>query len=218
MTIRSCRILRSTRVSLTTLTVVGTVLLLTSCASASASGPDEAPAEAEMTTQSRGEPGGIRTLAKIDGWREGLETPPGVFSALEVAYDATAAQQMWEDNVPAGLPEVKGDPVTSGRYGELSGVDFTRDVVALWSSGQSSSCPAWADSVSGSGADVLSIGVTVDTGSNGACTADRQVYRTVVVINREAVPDAAALPQTTAVVGEGRPSDSVLLAVYPSAS
>src|SRR5690625_7092225 len=74
--------------------------------------------------------GSVETLAKLDGWRDGPGYE-GPFAVLEIAYDDDTAAMLWEDNVGAGQAAHDG----------LAEVDLSRQVVALYSSGESGSCP-----------------------------------------------------------------------------
>lgn len=161
-------------------------------------------------------PDDLRTLAKVDDWRQGLSTPDGVFSALEVAYDAETAQRLWDENVQGTLPVREGGPAETGVYGDLADVDFDDQVVALWSSGQSGSCPRWLSDVRLDEAGAVVVSEDVDTGGQQGCSDDRHVYRTVVVLDRSAVPDQRDLSAATATDDDASFPARVLLAAYPA--
>jgi len=171
-----------------------------------------ADVESPPTTVSASAP--VRTLAKVEGWRPGLVTPPDVFSALEIAYDADTAQRMWQENVPVDLAHRRGDPLQFGVYGELGSVDFTDYVVALWSSGQSGSCPGWASAIRSSAGGDLVVEEDVETGGNDVCSDDRRVYRTLIVAARDQVPVISDLGSATSTYGESDSPRPVLLAAY----
>lgn len=136
--------------------------------------------------------GGVRTLTKVDSWREGLLVPERTYAVLEVAYDADTAQALWDANIPAGLPAADGDPVQQGQYGDLAGVDFTAQAVAVWSSGQSGTCPGWLSTVrTDTDGEVL---LTRDeSGGRSGCTDDYNTYRTLVVVDRSDLPEPSEL-------------------------
>ncbi|MBF5083081.1 hypothetical protein [Quadrisphaera sp. INWT6] len=157
----------------------------------------------------------VRTLAKIDGWRADLATPPQVFSALEVAYDPETAQRMWQENVPPGLPARGGDPTRFGLYGDLADVDFGGQAVALWSGGQSGSCPGWLSQVRRAETSHVVVTEELDSGIGNACSRDRNVYRTVVVIERDQLPSESSLASAHATDDDPECPAEVLLAAYP---
>lgn len=147
----------------------------------------------------------VRPLSKADSWRDGLwegfesrgEEPP--YALIEIAYDRAAAERAWAENVPPGLPERSGRPDADGRYGELDDVDFSRQAVVVWSSGQSGTCPGWL-------ADVRTVDgvVQVTTDQRGsACTDDYRTYRMVLAVSRDRLPEQGELP-TTEVLVDGR--------------
>ncbi|HWJ84252.1 MAG TPA: hypothetical protein VNR62_02425 [Cellulomonas sp.] len=138
--------------------------------------------------------GGITTLAKVDGWRDGFEGSRG---SLEIAYDAAATRAMWDDNIASDVPDASGDARRPGVYGSLDRVDFGEQVVVMLSSGQSSSCPALLTKVATSNGVVM---VRTDDGTGlfgGSCTADYAYYRVIAAVDRDAVPTAAELDDTT---------------------
>lgn len=154
-----------------------------------------------------GADGGMTTLAKVDGWREGRAGADLTFGHLEIAYDQATAERLWAENVPADLPERSGDPTEPGVYGDLAEVDYDAEVVAVWSSVQSGSCPGWLTAVHFSGG-TLGADEATDAAPTEACTADANPYRVVVVLPREDVPAPTDLP----VRGGDRAPDAV---VYP---
>lgn len=143
-----------------------------------------------------------------------MTLPPHTFSVLEVAYDTQAAQQMWEQNVPADLPERSGSPSDPGRYGDLTGVDFDQQAVALWSSGQSGSCPGWASDIALHDGDVV-VTEDDDSGPGGACTADYNAYRVLVVVDRSDLPTPEAVTTTRIRIADTDIGFRILLAAYP---
>lgn len=144
-----------------------------------------------------GGPAAERTLAKVDGRRDGA-SDGGTFATLELAFDAATAERLWADNVPAGLAAADGVPGGTGVYGDLADVDLATSVVALWSSGQSGSCPEWVREVR-----MVDGVVTVDRAQDGdVCTADYNPYRLVLVLDRRDVPPVEDLPAAMT-VGEG---------------
>lgn len=145
--------------------------------------------------------GSDRTLAKVEGWRGGIDVfePEAI---LEIAYDAETAQTLWDENVGRGLPDLEGKPRNPGIYGELDDVDFDDEVVGLFSDGESSSCPGWVDRVGEVDGDVDILRVE-DMGGGDGCLSDHGAYRVVIVIDRDDVPDADAL-STARVRFDGR--------------
>lgn len=144
--------------------------------------------------------GGVRTLAKVDGWRDGQPFPAEAFALFEVAADDDAARALWDAAVPDGLPARDGDPREVGLYGDLSDVDLDEQVLALWSSGESGSCPGWLAGV-GTSADGALLSCDDDKHSpTGGCSDDDVAYRTVVAVDRSGLPDLADLAAVEATV------------------
>lgn len=146
--------------------------------------------------------GSVETLAKLDGWRDGPGYE-GPFAVLEIAYDDGTAAMLWEDNVGAGQAARDG----------LAEVDLSRQVVALYSSGESGSC---LESVHDVDLDdgTVDIMLTVDTGGGDACSGDYNPYRVVIAIERADVPTRDELAGTEGTVG-GNPALEVLVGEYP---
>lgn len=152
----------------------------------------------------------VVTLAKADGWREGLDpaSMPGEagYGVLELAYDEAAASALWSAAVPDDLPAATGDPVDAGRYGSLDDVDLAEQLLGLWSAGQSGSCPGRLASVATDG-DVVRLVEVQDLQGGDGCTDDYRPYSQVVVLDREQVPAEDRLPVdgelTFAVVVDG---------------
>ena len=135
----------------------------------------------------------IETLAKSSGWREGLaETHGSAFAVVEVAYDRDSAEAAWRDNVPDDLAARDDErPAEPGVYGGLDTVDFDRQVVVVWSSGESSGCPAWlADIDSTDGTIHVQEGAT----AHMECPSDYNPYRLVLAVDRDRLPTADELP------------------------
>jgi hypothetical protein len=156
---------------------------------------------------------GVVVLAKADGWRDGLDRQAlqEYFSVVEIAYNAATARTAWADAVPADLPERDGEPRESGRYGDLDGVDFDRQVLVVYSSGQSGSCPGWLGDVSTADGTVQLM--TDAYVPDEVCTDDYGAYRVVVAVDRDRLPDEAELPtEDVRVDGSGL---SALAAAYP---
>jgi hypothetical protein len=130
-------------------------------------------------------------LAKVDGWRDGLNASN--FAVLEIAFDAATATQAWRENVPMDLGDRSGDPVEAGEYGDLEDVDFEEQVVAVWSSGQSGSCPSWLAQVIVQQSGLLEL-KRGGSDPDEDCTADYRPYRMVVAIDRSHVPPEEELP------------------------
>jgi len=143
-----------------------------------------------------------------------MPTPPNTFAVLEVAYDAQTAQQMWDQNVPADLQERSGDPRDPGRYGSLSDVDFAQQAVALWSSGESGSCPGWISDIAVDSGYVVVTEVD-DSGLGGACTSDYNPYRVLVAVDRADLPASESVATTKIRIADTNIGSQVLLADYP---
>lgn len=155
------------------------------------------------------------TLAKVEGWRPSLQED--AFAVLEIAYDDAAARAMWEDNVPAGLPERDGNPLEAGVYGDLADVDFTQQVVVLYSSGQSGSCPGWVEAVDHRDDGTVDVTRAEDLRGGEGCTDDYNPFRVVVVVDHDDVPAQADLPDVTGTV-DGREVLTLVVGEYPVAS
>jgi hypothetical protein len=157
-----------------------------------------------------------RPLVKAEGWRAHLGSPPP-FAILEIAFDREAAERAWRENTPGGLPRRSGAPAMLGLYGVLDDVDFSRQAVVVWSSGQSSTCPAWLAGVDvdHDGTVVIEIGDTA--GRFGDCTADYRPYRMIVAVDQDRLPPPSRLP-TVNVTGipVGGPLGGALVSTYPA--
>ncbi len=199
--------------------VAAGVLLVAGCASGSEpDGGATSPPPSATTGPTDGAT--VVTLAKVDGWRAGLDpaSMPGEagFGVLELAYDDAAASALWSAAVPDDLPTATGDPLDAGRYGSLDDVDLAAQVLGLWSAGQSGSCPGRLESVATDG-DVVRLVEVQDLRGGDGCTDDYRPYSQVVVLDRDQVPAADGLPVdgelTFAVVVDGavRPSDGSAL-------
>jgi hypothetical protein len=85
----------------------------------------------------------------------------------------------------------------------LNDVDWDRQALVLWRSGESGSCPETLVDV-----DVVDGAVRVaterDTGPNMACTDDYNPYRMVAAVDRDRLPDADALPADLDGVPDGQ--------------
>lgn len=183
--------------------------LVAGCASATApsgDGPTMASTPITSTTPM------LTTLAKVDGWRQGLDpaSMPGEagFAMLELAYDKADAEALWDAAVPDDHPAASGAPTGVGIYGDVADVDLADRVVGLWSSGQSGSCPGWLGAVQVDEETVKLVDVADLQGGDG-CTDDYNPYSQVVVLDRDQVPPREALPVegqlTSAIVTDGTP-------------
>jgi outer membrane protein assembly factor BamB len=115
----------------------------------------------------------------------GMAVDPETFAVLEVAYDRESAERAWRENVPEGLDRRDDEhPSAPGVYGLIDDVDFDRQVVVVWSSGESGSCPEYVASIDTSGRDIR---VRTD-GGFGVCTSDYNPYRMVVAVDRDRLP------------------------------
>lgn len=152
----------------------------------------------------------IETLAKASGWREGLSEEHGsAFAVVEVAYDRDTGEAAWRDNVPDDLEPRDDDlPAEPGAYGGLDEVDFDRQVVVVWSSGESGGCPGWlADIDSTDGTIRVQEGAVAQM----ACPSDYNPYRLVLAVDRDRLPTSDELPSAQL---EGVPDGKVR--TYPA--
>ncbi len=171
----------------------------TGCARLSAGGP---------TTE------GVTVLAKADGWRDALSTDEsmgGYYAIAEVAYDEESARTAWRDAVPADLPEREGEPRESGRYGDVEAIDFDRQVLVVYSSGQSGACPGWLADIAVDDGTVEFIEGRHMPGDG--CTDDYNAYRLVLAVDRDRLPPSGDLP-TEQVLVDGNDLAGLVVA-YP---
>jgi hypothetical protein len=138
--------------------------------------------------------GEVIVLAKAEGWRPGLQDATGfTFVLVEVAADASVASVAWADNVPPSLPVGQGLPAVPGVYGEFDSVDFDRQAVVVYSSGESGTCPAWVTDLSASdGRLAVTLASTAEAGQ--PCTDDFRPYRLVLAVDRDRLPEMSDLP------------------------
>jgi hypothetical protein len=185
---------------------------------------------------------GVQVLAKADGWRwspadfYGIAHSYGfadLYGLVEVAYDEVTAAQAWDENVPADLVRRSGHPTWPGLYGDLADIDFDREVLVVYSSGQSGTCPGWL-----TGIEVIERGrelgaVLLTTTFTSAtftpfppvqgerervyeCTLDYRAYRLVLSVDRDRLPPISRLP-TTRVLFDGEQLNSGgLVTTYPA--
>ncbi len=163
----------------------------------------------------------VRTIAKTAGG-----PPSGVAASfstvLVVPYELVDAVLV--DLGVGQLPRRDGEPLESGRYSDLYGSNDLApgEVLAVWYSGQSGSCPSYllglrstadgkADVERGPAPNPTSTAITTST-PNAPCSADYNPYRQLVVLSEEAVPAISDLPVT--LEGEDGASDLVV-DVYP---
>jgi hypothetical protein len=128
---------------------------------------------------------GVQVLAKTGGWRVSLGD---FFGIVEVAYDEVAAVQAWEENVPADLVRRSGNPELPGLHGDLADIDLDREVLVVYSSGRSGTCPGWLTGIEVTGLGTVQLTATFTTPTFttvhgkrvGDCTADYSPYRLVL--------------------------------------
>lgn len=138
-------------------------------------------------------------LAKAQGWRDQLGYV-GPFAILEITPDRTAAELAWRENVPDSLSA--GSEDGPGMYGDLDDVDFERQAMVVWSSGESGSCPDWLIDLhtteDGTVEVVVESGRWIPEPSDPnvayVCTDDYNYYRTVLAVDRDRLPDLGSLP------------------------
>ncbi|WP_052668574.1 hypothetical protein [Nitriliruptor alkaliphilus] len=146
----------------------------------------------------------IDTLAKAQGWRDGLtEEVETMFAVFEVAYDRETAEVAWRDNVADDLEPRDDDlPAEPGLYGTLDEVDFDRQAVVVWSSGESGSCPEWLTNIDGAGGTIR----VQREATAEMCTDDFNPYRLVLAVDRDRLP---APEELAAAQLEGVPDGTV---------
>jgi hypothetical protein len=109
-----------------------------------------------------------------------------------------------------------GRPLRPGIYGDPAGVDFATEVLVVFSSGQSGTCPGWL-----AGIDVDDTGtVRITTGrhvASGVCTDDYRHYRMVLAVSRDLVPAEHDLPTDDVLVDGQVLGTGSLVRQYPSA-
>lgn len=160
--------------------------------------------------------GSVVPLAKAEGWRQNLGTGPPPFAIVEIAFDEETAHRMWEDNVPQDLRERAGDPERPGLYGDLDGVDFDTEVVVVWSSGESSSCPGWLAAIQTDAAGTVRVERDDTSGMFGACTEDYNPYRMILAVDRERLPAPDMLPSADVTGVPDAPGAGGLVTAYPA--
>lgn len=134
----------------------------------------------------------LTTLAKDDGWR--TDDDLGSMSeTLEIAYDRDTAERAWDENVGDLTPRDGELPAEPGIYGDLDDVDFDRQVLVVWTSGESGTCPAWMTDL-----DTVDGTIEVSGSALGGpfCTADNQPFRLLVAVDRDRLPDVADVAST----------------------
>jgi hypothetical protein len=148
--------------------------------------------DAASTGVAAGDP--VWPLAKAEGWRDDLDPASVSFEVVEIAYDRQTAERAWRENVPEGLRRESGAPDRPELYGSLDEVDFDAQVVVVWSSGQSGSCPGWLADLRTDSAGTLHLERDRAGGRYRDCTDDYNPYRMVLAVDRERVPAPEDLP------------------------
>lgn len=159
---------------------------------------------------------GVDVLAKAGNWREGLMHSGAPFAILEIAPDRATAEVAWRENVPDTLSAGTEDGY--GLYGGLKGVDFNRQAVVVWSSGESGSCPDWIVDLRTTEGGTIEVEIedgrwlpeSPDPNVAYICTDDYRYYRMVLAVDRDRLPDLASLPSEDIV---GVPDG--IVTVYP---
>ncbi|MFW6194953.1 MAG: hypothetical protein ACOC5M_00335 [Chloroflexota bacterium] len=161
-------------------------------------------------------------LMKAEGWRPELEEPRlsgsrPAFAVVEIAFDRETAERAWAENVEPSLPRRSGTPEEPGIYGDLEQVDLEKEAIIVWSSGESSSCPAWLADINVTDDARVTIQIEDDTGGwfgtdlFAACTDDYNPYRMIVAVDRGSLPAPDDLPTENV---SGIPSG--LVTTYPA--
>jgi hypothetical protein len=161
----------------------------------------------------------VAPLAKVEDHRDGRDLfrlSPPLYGVLEIAFDPESARQAWEDNTSTDLEDREGLPEEPGIYGDLGDVDFETHVMAVWSSGESSTCPGYVSGVEVHDEGSVEIALDDAGDSSQPCTADYDPYRMVFAVERDRVPSADELPTNDVAgsVSEGLETD-ILVAEYP---
>jgi hypothetical protein len=185
---------------------------------------------------------GVRVLAKSDGWRWSLvdfhevEDLYGVadpYGVVEVAYDEVTAAQAWAENVPADLDRHSGHPTWPGLYGDLADIDFDREALVVYSSGQFGTCPGWLTGieVTERGRELGTVQLTTTftsatftpfppvQGGRGRvyeCTMDYRAYRLVLAVDRDRLPPISGLPTTRVLFNGEQLGGGGLVTTYPA--
>jgi hypothetical protein len=136
----------------------------------------------------------ITPLAKATGWRDAL-LGQQAYAIVEIAYDRETAEQAWAENAP---PESvsSSSSVGPGIFGEVDDVDFERQVLVVWSSGEGG-CPAWLANVT-TRTDENGTHVHLEVGIKeprfAVCDASFRHYQMILAIERERLPAPEHLP------------------------
>jgi hypothetical protein len=200
--------------------------VLVVCAGCSAPSVSPEPDPGGQATVSPEPDTGVQVLAKADEWRALL----GFHGVVEVAYDEATAAQAWAENVPADLVRRTGDPALPGLYGDLADIDFDREALVVYSSGQSGTCPEWLTGIELTEQGTVQLTTTSTptlfgtptlfaTGRGepvGICTADRDEYRLVLAVDRDRLPPISGLPTTRVQFDDEQPFGGGLVTTYPA--
>lgn len=129
---------------------------------------------------------GIRVLAKTVTRAPVLDDLTGEPTPLRLIDDRDTAERAWADTVPDELPS-RDDPLPAepGRYGDLADVDFDRELVLVWSDGQSGTCPGWIVDVR---VEDGRLAVEGEASGGPNCTHDYVSYRLLLAVDRDRLP------------------------------
>ena len=113
------------------------------------------------------------------------------------------------------LPRVYGDPLETGRYADFTDSDDLApgELLVLWYSGQSGSCPSYLQELRVTGN--VDIRQGPDWGST-PCNDDYNAYRQLVVVSEDALPEIGEVPLTLG-GDESNGAGDLVLDVYPAA-
>ena len=170
---------------------------------------------------------GVHVLAKADGWRAPLRSLFGsLYGVVEVAYDEVTAARAWAENVPADLVRRSGHPTLTVLYGDLADIDFDREVLVVYSSGQSGTCPGWLTGIEvidrGRELGTVQLTTTFTTATPPTvpgileCTMDYRPYRLVLLVDRDRLPPISALPTTRVLFNGEQLGGGGLVTTYPA--
>jgi hypothetical protein len=132
----------------------------------------------------------VVTLARVGG--RALTGAAHTASRLLIAYDAAAARKLWR-SAHAGRGMRRAGPALGyGVYADLHSVDFDRQAVVILESAASPGCPTSVVDVRPLAAGALDL-VTTTYRSGESCAADLRAFTEIAAVDRDLLPDAAAL-------------------------
>ncbi len=186
--------------------LVGT---LGACAQQSTGTEDTAGGQPELSFSAPVAPGlfadGVVLLAKVEGWRSGMAGADQVSNLVEIAYDRASAEAAWRAHVPRGLAAGAEVPEAAGLYGTLDSIDFDRQALVVWYSGESSSCPAWLADIRMEPTGELVVeqrDTTTLSDEMTFCTMDYRQYRMLLAVDLDKLPAPDQVDTEITVMGD----------------